>query len=93
MKAVKIDEAKITSQGQVSVPKKVREKLHIQRGDRIVFLEDGIGRIIIEHVEEPVDLTEEDWSEFLAKAEKEPVTRVRGKQEALRHLDKLMKKK
>jgi len=93
MKAVKIDEAKITSQGQVSVPKKVREKLHIQRGDRIVFLEDGIGRIIIEHAEEPVELTEEEWEEFLAKAEKEPVTRVRGKQEALRHLDRLMKKK
>ena len=93
MKAVKIDEAKITSQGQVSIPVKVREKLHIQRGDRVVFLEDGVGRIIIEQVEAPIELTEEGWKEFLAKSEKEPVTRVRGKEEALRHLDKLTKKK
>lgn len=89
---VKLDEATITSQGQISIPKKVREKLHVQRGDRIVFLEDGVGRIIIQEVETPVEFSHEEWEEFLAKTKKEPVTRTKGKKEALRHLDKLMKK-
>ena len=89
---VKLDEATLTSQGQVSIPKKVREKLHLQKGDRIVFLEDGVGRIIIQEVETPIEFGHKDWDEFLAKSQKEPVTRVKGKKEALQHLDKLMKK-
>jgi len=32
------------------------------------------------------------WKEFLHRTEKEPVTRVKGKRKALRHLDKLKKK-
>ena len=89
---LRLDEAKITSQGQVSIPKKVREKLHLHGGDRIVFLEDGVGRIIIQEVERPFDLTPEEWEEFLAKSHKEPVKRFRGKGAALRHLDRLSKK-
>ncbi len=89
---VRLEEAKITSQGQVSIPKRVREKLHLQRGDRIVFLEDGVGRIIIQEVEKPFDLTPEEWEEFLAKTRKEPVKRLKGKAAALRHLDRLSKK-
>ncbi len=88
----KIDEAAITSQGQVSIPKKVREKLHVKKGDRIAFCEDEKGRIYLQEIETPLDFTANDWAAFLDKVEKEPVTRVYGKKEALKHLDKLKKK-
>ena len=89
---VKLDEATLTSQGQVSIPKKVREKLHLEKGDKILFLEDGKGHILIQEAEVPIEFTHHQWEEFLARCQKEPVTRVRGKAAALRHLDRLMKK-
>ena len=89
---VRLEEAKITSQGQVSIPKTVRDKLHLQKGDRIVFLEDGVGRIIIQEVEQPPDLTPEEWEAFFKKTRKERATRMKGKAAALQHLDRLSKK-
>jgi AbrB family looped-hinge helix DNA binding protein len=89
----RLDEATLTSQGQVSIPKKVRERLHLQKGAKVVFLEDEQGRVVIQEAEVPIDFTHEQWEEFLRKCQKEPVTRVRGKQAALRHLDRLMKKR
>ncbi len=86
---VRIDEAKITRQGQISVPKKVRAKLHLEPGDKVVFLEDENGRVIIQEAEVPVEFTKDQWQEFLEKTQKEPVTRFKTKTEALRHLDKL----
>ena len=88
----KLDEAAITSQGQVSIPKRVREKLHVKKGDRIAFFEDEKGRIFLEEVEVPVQLSTEDWKAFLAKVEKEPVTTMRGKKAALAHLDRLKRR-
>ncbi len=37
-------EAKVTSKGQVTIPKEVREALHIDAGDRVQFFirEDGV---------------------------------------------------
>ena len=90
---LKIDEATLTSQGQISIPKKVRQKLHLQKGNKVVFLEDDNGRIVIEEAEAPVEFTRKQWDDFLAKTKKEPVTRVKGKKQALRHLDRLIKKK
>ena len=75
---------------KISIPKKIREKLHLQKGDRIVFLEDGMGRIIIEEADAPFEFTPSEWDEFLAKTKKERVTRVKGKKAALNHLDRLM---
>ena len=89
----KLDEATLTSQGQVSIPKKVRDRLGLERGDKIVFLEDEKGHIVIQEAEVPVDFTRRQWEEFLEKCQKEPVTRVRGKRAALRHLDRLTRKK
>lgn len=89
---VKLDEAKITSQGQVSIPKKVRERLGLHRGTRIAFLEDDKGRVYIEEVEVPIEFTNGEWQTFLAKTEKEPATRMKGRTDALRHLDRLSKK-
>ena len=89
----KLGEATLTNQGQVSIPKKVRERLGLEKGDKVVFLEDEEGRILIQEAEVPVDFTHKQWEEFLEKCQKEPVTRVRGKRAVLRHLDQLMKKK
>ncbi len=90
---IKLDEATLTSQGQVSIPKKVRQKLHLEKGDKVVFLEDEKGRVLIQEAEIPIEFTHEQWEEFLKKCQKEPVTRVRGKKAALRHLESLMKKR
>ena len=89
---VRIANATITSQGQVSIPKKVRELLRLQTGSRIVFLDDGKGHVYIQEAETPVEFTQDEWKQFLAKTHSEPVTRVKGRMEALRHIDKLMDK-
>ena len=70
---LKLADATMTSQGQISIPKQIRERLHLQKGDKIVFLEDEKGNVIIQ--------------------EAEPVTKVKNRKEALRHLDQLSKKK
>ena len=88
----KLVEASITSQGQVSIPKRVREKLHVKKGDRIVFFEDEKGRIILEEAEHPVEFSADDWRAFLAKVEKEPVTTFKSKKALLDHLDRLKRK-
>ena len=89
----KLDEATLTSQGQISIPKKVRERLHLEKGNKVIFLEDEKGQIVIQEAETPIEFSRADWDKFLAKTQKEPVTRTHGKKEALRHLDKLTHKK
>ena len=86
---VKLDESKITSQGQISIPKKVRLKLQLKPGDKVVFWEDEKGRIILRESDFPLEFTPEDWDKFLAKTETERVTRVSGTAAALRHLSRL----
>ena len=90
---VRIANATITSQGQVSIPKSVRDRLRVQKGSRIVFMEDEKGNIFIQEAEVPVDFTPEEWRQFLAKTEAEPVTRVKTRKSALEHLDRLADKK
>lgn len=35
--------AKLTSKGQITIPKHIREVLHVQEGDRLAFIEeDGL---------------------------------------------------
>lgn len=48
--------AKLTSKGQITVPKAVREALGISPGDRIAFRLKDNGTVVIEA--ETVDLTE-----------------------------------
>ena len=90
---VQLAMARLTSQGQVSIPKKVRDHMCLAKGGRIVFLEDEAGHIYIQEVEEPFGFGPKDWEAFLAKSGKEPVTRTHGAEEALAHLDQLTKKK
>jgi antitoxin PrlF len=40
--------ATVTSKGQITIPKEVREKLNLQTGDRLEFLvqEDGTAKVV-----------------------------------------------
>ena len=40
--------ARITSKGQVTIPKEIREKLNLEKGSKIAFIEEG-GRVFIEN--------------------------------------------
>ena len=37
----------VSSKGQVTIPKKIRERLHLETGDRIEFLVDTDGQVTI----------------------------------------------
>ena len=43
---MKMDLAKVTSKGQITIPKEIREKLGLKTGDKILFIEDS-GRIYL----------------------------------------------
>ena len=38
----------ITSKGQTTIPKKIRELLHLQPGDRVDFVVDETGKVVLE---------------------------------------------
>ena len=38
--------AKITSKGQITIPREIRKKLGVKDGDKVLFLEEG-GRIVL----------------------------------------------
>jgi AbrB family looped-hinge helix DNA binding protein len=40
-----VSEAKMTSKGQITVPKDIRQKLHLKPGDRVRFIVEDDGRI------------------------------------------------
>lgn len=42
-----MSEATLTSKGQVTIPKAVREKLGLQTGDRIDFVDTGKGIVLV----------------------------------------------
>jgi antitoxin PrlF len=39
--------ATLTSKGQVTLPKEVRDELHLQTGSRIDFVIEGSGRVVL----------------------------------------------
>ncbi|MCG2789555.1 MAG: AbrB/MazE/SpoVT family DNA-binding domain-containing protein [Actinomycetia bacterium] len=41
--------AKISSNGQITVPVEIRRKLNIREGDKIIFLENANGDIILQN--------------------------------------------
>lgn len=41
-------DAKVTSKGQITVPKTVRERLNVGPGDYLVFREEADGTIVVE---------------------------------------------
>ncbi|MCY4029138.1 MAG: AbrB/MazE/SpoVT family DNA-binding domain-containing protein [Acidobacteria bacterium] len=47
-------QATITSKGQVTLPKPIRDKLHLRAGDKIDFLVDAEGNLRVVPVTAPV---------------------------------------
>jgi AbrB family looped-hinge helix DNA binding protein len=39
--------AKLTSKGQITVPKSVRSALRVEAGDRLDFIVEGEGRVVV----------------------------------------------
>lgn len=44
---IQLGEVRLMEQGKINIPKKVREKLNLQKGDKILFLEDEKGKIVL----------------------------------------------
>lgn len=42
-----MEKAKVTTKGQITIPKQIRETLGLQAGDYVVFLEDDAGTITL----------------------------------------------
>lgn len=49
-----MEQAKVTSKGQITIPKKIREKLHLGPGDKVNFVEDSNGEIRIYPQKKPI---------------------------------------
>ena len=47
-RALRMELAKITMRGQITIPKEMRKRLGVKDGDKVVFVEEN-GRIIIEN--------------------------------------------
>jgi len=41
--------ARITGQGQITIPLKIRNKLNLKEGDKLIFLEERNGRVFLEN--------------------------------------------
>ena len=41
--------AKVTSKGQVTVPKEIRQKLNLNEGTKILFYQNELGQVVMEN--------------------------------------------
>ncbi len=42
-----MESSKVTSKGQITIPKTIREKLNLTEGDHVLFIDEGNGRVIM----------------------------------------------
>jgi len=62
--------ATITSKGQTTIPKEIRDKLNLRPGDRINFIIEADGKVYIQ----PLNIQVEELSGILHKPGREPVS-------------------
>jgi len=73
--------ATLTSKGQVTIPKEVRERLGLRTGDRIVFRFDSKGKLLVEsQASDPI----EDISRILHHLAPETPVTVEEMREGIR---------
>jgi AbrB family looped-hinge helix DNA binding protein len=58
---------KVTSKGQITIPKDIRESLGIKTGDEVEFVEDQRGRMTMRKKQPPRDFHK--WRGFLKELE------------------------
>jgi len=68
---VKPEEAKLTSKGQITIPKNIRTALGLKAGGRIVFIPEGREVIMLPKVKEPLKELEKIRKEVSLFTEKE----------------------
>lgn len=39
--------ARLTSKGQITIPKSVRQSLNLEEGDRVIFIEEEDGKMVV----------------------------------------------
>jgi AbrB family looped-hinge helix DNA binding protein len=50
-----MEQAKVTSKGQITIPKKIREKLNINPGDKVKFITDESDGVKIITQKKPIE--------------------------------------
>lgn len=50
-----MEQAKVTSKGQITIPKKIREKLNINPGDKVKFVTDESGGVKLITQKKPIE--------------------------------------
>ena len=60
----------ITSKGQITIPKEIREHLHVQAGDKIDFILDESGKVVFE----PATLDVAELKGILQRKNMKPVS-------------------
>jgi AbrB family looped-hinge helix DNA binding protein len=71
----------VTSKGQATIPKKFREKLHIDTPGRVQFVENEEGEIVIRPVKRPSELRGELGSDEGEEDEKSATELLREERE------------
>lgn len=64
-----IKEAKITSKGQITIPKEIRQKLNLKPGKKVTFLTRGKEAVITPKIEDPMKELKELRQEISFKEE------------------------
>ncbi|MBR8834909.1 MAG: type II toxin-antitoxin system PrlF family antitoxin [Stigonema ocellatum SAG 48.90 = DSM 106950] len=72
--------ATITSKGQTTIPKEIRDKLNLRPGDRISFIVEADGKVYIQ----PLNVNVEQLSGILHKSVREVVS-IEQMNEAIEH--------
>lgn len=72
--------ATITSKGQTTIPKEIRDKLNLRPGDRISFIMEADGRVYIQ----PLNIKVEELSGILHKPGRQPVS-IEEMNQAIEH--------
>lgn len=75
-----MDIAKVTSKGQVTIPKAVREKLELESGSKIVFLQVG-DDLVVRNAESVATSTQKETMSFY-RLPPESLPAIRRLQEA-----------
>ena len=72
--------ATITSKGQTTIPKEIRDKLNLRPGDRISFIVEADGKVYIQ----PLNVNVEQLSGILHKSVRQVVS-IEQMNEAIEH--------
>lgn len=71
----------VTSKGQATIPKKFRDKLHIDTPGRVRFVENEDGEVVVEPVERPAALRGALATREAGDREKSPTEELRDERE------------